>query len=1557
MAPNFIRRHCGIIHVHINFLSPSAFLCSKMSEGYAKFCRPLAYKILVLLCLFLLLGAANAARAQTLGKFSISNRVQTTANLNVRSSPSLSGAIVGTESSGVQGTVTRSSTAADGYNWWYVVYDDGVSGWSVENYLTKVSTAAPSSSTKFTIGNRVRVATTTLDAREIPSVSSTVSGTEFLGAQGTVVSGPIAADGYDWWQVKYDDGTLGWSKENFLVQVQASLSSSTTPYAPLAIGDRVQTMTNLNVRASSSLSGAIKEVELPGVKGVIVGGPASADGYKWWHVKYDDGVDGWSVETYLAKVTASTTGKFTLGERVQTTANVNVRATPSISGVIDGTEALGAQGAIVGGPAAADGYYWWQVSYDDGNYGWSVENYLTQAPALQQASSSAKFTIGDKVQTTAGTNVRNLPSLTGTKILGTQPAGATGVVQGGPFNSSSTFWWNINYDSGANGWSIEDNLAKVTSVSSVKITSPKDGATVSGDITVSATVNDGYAITKVDFSVAGMVYTTVVSPYKVSVSTLNFTDSNTPVYISATAYDVAGGVYTSPTISVKVSNAAKFSRGERIVTTTSTTNVYAAPTPASPSMMGNLLGTQPLGTLGVVSSGPIYAYSYGWWLVNYDTGPDGWTVQDSFSKYVPPPDTVPPTISITSPTSSQTLSGVVTVSADASDNIGVAKVYFYIDGIYKSAVFLSSPPFLPTVYSFDWDSSNAVNASHTVAAMAYDGAGNIGTSAAVTIRTSNVDSIPPVVRINSPENGKTVNGVVGVSVSATDNVAVASISLLVDGTPIGPAATSSYRTFIWDTNLTTNANHTLVATATDASGNVGTSATVTVGVNNPPPSTKFSIGDRVIATSSVYVRPIPSPYFLYPLGTQFMGSMGTVIGGPEYSDKFYWWKVSFDSGFTGWVAESYVEKLSANLLLDPGFEAGGSAWQGSAASGRSVTTSGFHSGTQSEEIDVSSVGLQPVYQDVTSIIPGASYEATGWVKANGAGGSGARIYLLWFSGSPAGYVFPQSVGSIVSQVSNCKLTGNLVRVDYLGGIFGSGGWTNFLRSFTAPYTANAARFLIVADKDPDNIGSSWFDDLGLFRYGSLPTADATPPMVSISSPANKFSVPGGTVGISVSASDNVAVLKVDITVDGTLAVSCTVSPYFYTWDASVVAEGAHAIKATATDEASNVSSTAVTVYVDRTPPTAPTGLQAAASAPTRVGLTWSPSSDNIGVSGYKITRNGALVATSPTASYADASAVPASYYTYAVSAFDAAGNTSPSSAIVSVVTPSPAPSTRFVVGQNVRAISDFTVRATPSLSGNILGTRSPVPDTTPPSVVMTSPSDGSTLTKTIRFAADAVDMGVTQGTVVAGPVYANGYWWWDVDFDFHFLDTVPTFFTLLWMLEHTAPPSGWVQESCLADAGVTKVEFYIEGVTLVFASSSPYTATINVPAISGGPFELYAKAYDVVGNVGTSPSIHVSISNPPPDITPPTASITSPADGATISGIVNVTANASDNVGVTKVDFYVDGLPISSKTSAPYNFSWDTTQEDNGPHFIYLMAHDAAGNIGMSDYVTVTVQN
>ncbi|MCC6947006.1 MAG: peptidoglycan-binding protein [Bradyrhizobiaceae bacterium] len=94
------------------------------------------------------------------------------------------------------------------------------------------------------------------------------------------------------------------------------------------------------------------------------------------------------------------------------------------------------------------------------------------------------------------------------------------------------------------------------------------------------------------------------------------------------------------------------------------------------------------------------------------------------------------------------------------------------------------------------------------------------------------------------------------------------------------------------------------------------------------------------------------------------------------------------------------------------------------------------------------------------------------------------------------------------------------------------------------------------------------------------------------------------------------------------------------------------------------------------------------------------------------------------------------------------------------------------------------------------------------------------------------------------------------------------------------------------------------------------------------------------------------------DTSAPTVSLTGPSNGATVSGNVPISASASDNIGVTGVEFKLNtNTLIQDDTSSPYSITWDSTSASDGSHAIIAVARDAAGNRATSTSVAVTVDN
>ena len=89
------------------------------------------------------------------------------------------------------------------------------------------------------------------------------------------------------------------------------------------------------------------------------------------------------------------------------------------------------------------------------------------------------------------------------------------------------------------------------------------------------------------------------------------------------------------------------------------------------------------------------------------------------------------------------------------------------------------------------------------------------------------------------------------------------------------------------------------------------------------------------------------------------------------------------------------------------------------------------------------------------------------------------------------------------------------------------------------------------------------------------------------------------------------------------------------------------------------------------------------------------------------------------------------------------------------------------------------------------------------------------------------------------------------------------------------------------------------------------------------------------------------------DEVPPTVTLTAPGNNATLSGVVTLTATASDDRGIAGVTFMIDSVALGAEdTEAPYTFTWNTLQGDNATHHIAAGARDLEGNGTTSSPVT-----
>ena len=197
----------------------------------------------------------------------------------------------------------------------------------------------------------------------------------------------------------------------------------------------------------------------------------------------------------------------------------------------------------------------------------------------------------------------------------------------------------------------------------------------------------------------------------------------------------------------------------------------------------------------------------------------------------------------------------------------------------------------------------------------------------------------------------------------------------------------------------------------------------------------------------------------------------------------------------------------------------------------------------------------------------------------------------------------------------------------------------------------------------------------------------------------------------------------------------------------------------------------------------------------------------------------------------------------------------------------------------------------PALAGGTaLWNGVPPPDTASPTVSITSPSTGATISRTVPVSVSASD-----------------------------------------------------------NVGVTNVEIYKDGTLFATLTNSPYTFSWDTTKDQDGSHTLVAKAYDAANNVGTSNTVAVSVDNTQLNVT-----IISPLSGAKVRGSVTISVSASAPSGIRRVEFYIDGMLKGTDYRTPYTYRWNTKTVKAGTHTILVIAYDKAGNMKQTSITVST---
>ncbi len=167
-----------------------------------------------------------------------------------------------------------------------------------------------------------------------------------------------------------------------------------------------------------------------------------------------------------------------------------------------------------------------------------------------------------------------------------------------------------------------------------------------------------------------------------------------------------------------------------------------------------------------------------------------------------------------------------------------------------------------------------------------------------------------------------------------------------------------------------------------------------------------------------------------------------------------------------------------------------------------------------------------------------------------------------------------------------------------------------------------------------------------------------------------------------------------------------------------------------------------------------------------------------------------------------------------------------------------------------------------------------------------------------------------------------------------------------------------VTATAMDDVGVAEVELFVDGTRVATDSSEPYVFDWNTTAFLDGLVSLTVRAHDDAGNEGLSREVVLRVDNdvPAPDVTPPEVMISSPTDGSIVSGLVPLSATASDDRALVSLSIAVDGsTQCSTTTDTVVSCNWDADSADAGTHSITATAEDGSGNVG-TDTISVTVE-
>jgi len=554
--------------------------------------------------------------------------------------------------------------------------------------------------------------------------------------------------------------------------------------------------------------------------------------------------------------------------------------------------------------------------------------------------------------------------------------------------------------------------------------------------------------------------------------------------------------------------------------------------------------------------------------------------------------------------------------------------------------------------------------------------------------------------------------------------------------------------------------------------------------------------------------------------------------------------------------------------------------------------------------------------------------AKAYDAAGNVGTSATVAFTVNNPDTTAPIVTAKIIGTTGTLTFTATATDNIgvTKVEYYvdGALKGSATASPYTFAFNSTTLANGSHSLVAKAYD---------------AAGNIGTSVAVPFTVDTVAPTVTAKVTGtsGSLTFTATAMDNIGVTKVEYYVDGALKGSATASPYTLAFSSTALANGSHNLVAKAYDAAGNVGTSATVAFTISNDLTAPT-VSAKVAGTSGTLIFTATATDNLGVTKVEYYVNGALKGGATASPYTFAflsTALANGSYSLVAKAYDAAGNVG-TSATVAFTINNPDTTAPIVTAKitGTAGTQTFTATATDNIG------------VTKVEYYVDGALKGSATASPYTFAFNSA--AVTNGT---HSLVAKAY------------DTagnVGTSAAVAFIVDTTAPSvapkitgtAGILTFTATAtdNIGVTKVEYYVDGALKGNATASPHTLAFSSTALANGSHNLVAKAYDAAGNVGTSATVAFAISN---DLAAPTVS----AQVSGTSGTLTFTATATDNIGVTKVEYYVNGALKGSATASPYTFAFLSTALTNGSSSLVAKAYDAAGNVGISATVAFTVNN